>query len=95
MRRMPSGPSRFTLPASGTQNSIRELGGVFGVAVLASVWSHYGSYASGQTFVDGMVPAVWIGAAVVASGAVASFLIPKRAARRQEAEELEPVFDPA
>jgi MFS family permease len=81
--------------ASGTQNSIRELGGVFGVAVLASVWSHYGSYASGQTFVDGMVPAVWIGAAVVASGAVASFLIPKRAARRQEAEELEPVFDPA
>jgi hypothetical protein len=41
-----------------------------------------------------MVPAVWIGAAVVAMGAVAAFLIPKRA-RRQEAEELEPVFEPA
>ena len=78
--------------ASGTQNSIRELGGVFGVAVLASVWSHYGSYASGQAFVDGMVPAVWIGAAVVAAGAVAAFLIPARA-RRQEAQQLEPAFD--
>src|SRR3954454_6711120 len=33
--------------ASGAQNAIRELGGVFGVAVLATVWSHYGSYASG------------------------------------------------
>jgi EmrB/QacA subfamily drug resistance transporter len=80
--------------ASGTQNSIRELGGVFGVAVLASVWSHYGSYASGQSFVDGMVPAVWIGAAVVAGGAVAAFLMPKRV-RRAEAEELEPAFDAA
>jgi EmrB/QacA subfamily drug resistance transporter len=80
--------------ASGTQNSIRELGGVFGVAVLASVWSHYGSYASGQSFVDGMVPAVWIGAGVVAAGAVASFLIPKRS-RPQEAEELEPAFEAA
>ena len=80
--------------ASGTQNSIRELGGVFGVAVLASVWSHYGSYASGQSFVDGMIPAVWIGAAVVAAGSVAAFLIPRRA-RRQEAEELEPVLEPA
>jgi EmrB/QacA subfamily drug resistance transporter len=81
--------------ASGTQNSIRELGGVFGVAVLASVWSHYGSYASGQSFVDGMIPAVWIGAGVVAAGAVASFLIPNRATRRQEAEQLEPAFEPA
>src|SRR4051812_47269305 len=78
--------------ASGIQNSIRELGGVFGVAVLASVWSHYGSYSSGQSFVDGMVPAVWIGAAVVAAGAVAAFLIPARA-RRQEAEQLAPAFD--
>jgi EmrB/QacA subfamily drug resistance transporter len=62
--------------ASGAQNAIRELGGVFGVAVLASVWSHYGSYSSGQAFVDGMLPALWIGAAVVFLGAVAAFMIP-------------------
>ena len=64
--------------ASGAQNAIRELGGVFGVAVLASVWSHYGSYSTGQSFVDGMVPALWIGAAVVFLGAVAAFMIPSR-----------------
>jgi EmrB/QacA subfamily drug resistance transporter len=64
--------------ASGAQNAIRELGGVFGVAVLASVWSHYGSYSSGGAFVDGMLPALWIGAAVVFLGAVAAFAIPSR-----------------
>jgi hypothetical protein len=65
--------------ASGAQNAIRELGGVFGVAVLASIWSHYGSYSSGTAFVDGMTPAIWVGAAVVALGAVAAFAIPRRA----------------
>ena len=48
--------------ASGANNAIRELGGVFGVAVLASVFSRYGGYETGQTFVDGMTPALWIGA---------------------------------
>ncbi len=43
--------------ASGANNAIRELGGVFGVAVLASIFSANGSYASGQAFVDGMLPA--------------------------------------
>ncbi len=76
--------------ASGAQNAIRELGGVFGVAVLASVWSHYGSYSTGQSFVDGMVPALWIGAAVVLLGAAAAFLIPNRK-RTAEATIGEPV----
>ena len=44
--------------ASGANNAIRELGGVFGVAVLASVFAAYGGYHSGQQFVDGMNPAV-------------------------------------
>jgi EmrB/QacA subfamily drug resistance transporter len=70
--------------ASGAQNAIRELGGVFGVAVLASIWSHYGSYTNGTAFVDGMTPAIWVGAAIVALGAVAAFAIPRRL-RTQEA----------
>jgi EmrB/QacA subfamily drug resistance transporter len=73
--------------ASGAQNAIRELGGVFGVAVLASVWAHNGSYASGQSFVDGMTPALWIGAVVVLFGAVAAFFIPSRK-RAAEVEEI-------
>src|SRR5881275_2302844 len=35
--------------ASGANNAIRELGGVFGVAVLASIFAHYGGYASRST----------------------------------------------
>src|SRR6478609_4898116 len=61
--------------ASGANNAVRELGGVFGVAVLASVFSHYGGYSIGTAFVDGMNPAVFIGAVVVALGAVAAFAI--------------------
>ena len=72
--------------ASGAQNAIRELGGVFGVAVLASVWSPYGGYCQRQTFVDGMLPALWIGAVVVLLGAVAAFMIPAREACRQVEE---------
>jgi MFS family permease len=76
--------------ASGANNAIRELGGVFGVAVLASIFSHYGGYADGQTFVDGLNPAVWVGAAVVAVGAVAAFLIPRR---KRHGEALQPALE--
>jgi EmrB/QacA subfamily drug resistance transporter len=68
--------------ASGANNAIRELGGVFGVAVLASVFSSHGGYESGQAFADGLVPAIWIGAAVVAAGALAALAIPARRRRR-------------
>jgi len=71
--------------ASGANNAIRELGGVFGIAVLASVFSAYGGYRSPDTFVSGMNAAVWIGASVVALGAVAAFAIGK--SRVQAAEQ--------
>jgi EmrB/QacA subfamily drug resistance transporter len=77
--------------ASGAQNAIRELGGVFGVAVLASVWSQYGSYRTGASFVDGMTPAIWVGAAIVLVGAVAAFAIPHRR-RESEAAVAEPAY---
>jgi EmrB/QacA subfamily drug resistance transporter len=69
--------------ASGANNAIRELGGVFGVAVLASVFAHYGGYGTGRTFVDGLGPALYVGAGVVAVGALASLGI-KRARRQEE-----------
>jgi EmrB/QacA subfamily drug resistance transporter len=64
--------------ASGANNSIRELGGVFGVAVLASVFTHQGGYGSAAVFTDGIIPALWVGAAVVGVGAVAAGLLPGR-----------------
>jgi EmrB/QacA subfamily drug resistance transporter len=68
--------------ASGANNAIREVGGVFGVAVLASVFAQYGGYGTPQSFVDGLTPAIWVGAIVVGGGALISLAIPRR--RRQE-----------
>jgi EmrB/QacA subfamily drug resistance transporter len=77
--------------ASGANNAIRELGGVFGVAVLASIFSHYGGYSTPETFSNGLNAAVYVGAAVVAVGALAAFLAARR--RRVEAEDF--VSEPA
>ena len=63
--------------ASGANNAIREVGGVFGVAVLASVFSRAGGYTSPQAFVDGLHAAVLVGALVVACGAIAAFAVPR------------------
>ncbi|MET1010286.1 MAG: MFS transporter, partial [Gaiellaceae bacterium] len=71
--------------ASGANNALRELGGVFGIAVLATVFTSYGSYASPQAFTDGLVPAVWVGAAVLAVGAFVSLLIPRKQRAQEEA----------
>jgi EmrB/QacA subfamily drug resistance transporter len=71
--------------ASGANNAIRELGGVFGVAILASIFAGTGGYGSGRHFVDGMSPAVYTGAAIVAIGALLAFAIGKRSTRRADA----------
>ncbi|MDQ3630541.1 MAG: MFS transporter [Actinomycetota bacterium] len=75
--------------ASGATNAIRELGGVMGVAVLASAFSAAGSYASPEAFTDGLVAALPIGAVVLALGALAALFVP--AISRDEA----PVEAPA
>jgi EmrB/QacA subfamily drug resistance transporter len=62
--------------ASGANNAIREVGGVLGVAVLASVFTGAGSYVSPQAFVDGLLPAMWVGAAVLAAGALVVLAFP-------------------
>jgi nitrate/nitrite transporter NarK len=64
--------------ASGATNAIREVGGVFGVAVLASVFTAHGSYASPQSFADGVSAALPIGAAVLGVGALIALLVPAK-----------------
>jgi EmrB/QacA subfamily drug resistance transporter len=69
--------------ASGTNSTIRELGGVLGVAVLATVFVRPGVYSSAQTFVDGFVPALWVAVAFSAAGMLAALLAaPRRQAAR-------------
>jgi cytochrome c biogenesis factor len=76
--------------ASGANNAIREIGGTLGVAVLASVFSREGSTLTGQEFVDGLVPAVWIGAAVLAAGALLALAVPGRLPEPEVTTEVAP-----
>jgi EmrB/QacA subfamily drug resistance transporter len=61
--------------ASGATNAIRELGGVLGIAVLSTVFSNHGSYASRQAFVNGLQPTMWVGVAVLAAGALVALVL--------------------
>jgi len=62
--------------ASGATNALRELGGVLGIAILATVFTSHGSYTTPQAFVNGLVPALWVGAAVLAAGALIAAVLP-------------------
>jgi EmrB/QacA subfamily drug resistance transporter len=74
--------------ASGANNAIRELGGVFGVAVLASIFAHVGGYRTPEAFVHGSNTAVYVGGAVVALAALAAALIPGRRSPAATSEQL-------
>ena len=67
--------------ASGANNTFRELGGVFGIAVLGAIFSAAGSYSTPQTYTAGLTPAVWVGAAVVGVAAFVAMGLPGSAAR--------------
>jgi EmrB/QacA subfamily drug resistance transporter len=80
--------------ASGATNAIRELGGVLGIAILATVFTSHGSYASPQAYIDGLTPAIWVGAGALAAGALIAALSPfgkgaEVAAEEQTAQRLE------
>ena len=64
--------------ASGANNAIREFGGVLGIAVLASVFTGAGGYVPPRSFVNGLLPAVWVGVAVLGVGAVVVLILPFR-----------------
>ncbi|WP_431944526.1 DHA2 family efflux MFS transporter permease subunit [Actinacidiphila sp. bgisy167] len=66
--------------ASGASNALREVGGALGVASLAAVFSAQGGYESAMRFVDGLTPALWVGAVGVAAGALAALAVPTRRA---------------
>jgi EmrB/QacA subfamily drug resistance transporter len=49
--------------ASGTNSALRELGGVFGIAVLAAVFTRPGVYGSPEAFAAGFRSALWVAVA--------------------------------
>jgi EmrB/QacA subfamily drug resistance transporter len=78
--------------ASGTNSTMRELGAVFGVAILAAVFARHGVYHSPRVFIGGFTSALWVGAGLSALGVPAALLIP---GRRRPAEDTAVVPPPA
>ncbi|MGV9640399.1 MFS transporter [Streptomyces sp. NPDC003514] len=73
--------------ASGANNALREVGGALGIAIMGSIFAAQGGYETGQTFVDGLRPALVTGAAVVALAGVAALFVPGRRHAVQAADE--------
>ena len=79
--------------ASGRNNALRELGGVFGIAVLATVFNRPGVDNSPDTFVSGFRAALWVAVAFSAAAILLTgFLKPRtgQAAGAQASAESEP-----
>jgi EmrB/QacA subfamily drug resistance transporter len=64
--------------AAGTNSMMRELGGVFGIAVVVAVFAGAGSYASAQAFTDGFSSAMLVAAGLSLLGAVVGLALPGR-----------------
>ncbi len=66
--------------AAGANGMLRELGGVFGIAVAVAVFAGAGSYASAAAFSDGFAAAIGVAAALSLAGAVTALALPARRA---------------
>jgi MFS family permease len=64
--------------AAGANSMMRELGGVFGIAMAVAVFAATGSYASAASFTAGFGPAIGVGAGLAVLGAVAGLALPSR-----------------
>jgi EmrB/QacA subfamily drug resistance transporter len=66
--------------AAGANNTMREAGGLFGVAVLAAVFTAHGGYASPAVFMHGVRYALIVAAAAALVGVIPALSGPSRAA---------------
>jgi EmrB/QacA subfamily drug resistance transporter len=77
--------------AAGVNSMMRELGGVFGIALAVAVFAATGGYASAQDFTDGFGPAIGVSAGLALAGALAALALPSRraatAAQRLQTQE--------
>jgi hypothetical protein len=62
---------------------LRQLGGVFGVAICAAVFAARGGYASPAAFVAGFGPAMGACAGLALAGAIVGLLVPGRTVPRR------------
>ncbi|WP_143653661.1 MFS transporter [Streptosporangium subroseum] len=81
--------------AAGTNNALREIGGVFGVAILAAVFIANGDYSSPARFVDGFKAAEMVAAAVALVGVIAAILAPSKKAVAASGDSVTPLPEKA
>jgi EmrB/QacA subfamily drug resistance transporter len=67
---------------AGINSMMRELGGVFGIALAVAVFAGFGGYASARTFTNGFEPAIWVSSGLALLGALCGLALPSR--RRRE-----------
>jgi EmrB/QacA subfamily drug resistance transporter len=77
--------------AAGANSMLRELGGVFGIAILVTVFAGAGSYASAQAFSDGFAAAIAVSGALSLVGAIAALGLPGRRKATVPARQSQPV----
>ena len=75
---MGAAPPPMIGKASGTYNALRQLGGVFGLAICAAAFAARGGYASPAAFSAGIGPALGACAGLSAAGAAAGLFLPGR-----------------
>ncbi len=71
--------------ASGSFSMMRQLGGAFGVAILAAVFAAAGGYASAAAFSAGFAVAIAAAAGLAIAGALAGLALPGRPGHAQQA----------
>lgn len=89
---MGAAPPEAVGQASGTFNMVRQLGGVFGLAVVVAVFSAHGGYGSPQAFSNGFSPALGTAAGLSLAGAFAG--LAASSPRRARSEASAPVAAP-
>jgi EmrB/QacA subfamily drug resistance transporter len=77
--------------ASGVFNMFRQLGGAFGVAILAAVFAATGSLDSAQAFRSGFAPALGVAASLSLLGAIAGLMLPGKRVKASGPAEKETV----
>jgi EmrB/QacA subfamily drug resistance transporter len=73
--------------ASGGFTMVRQLGGAFGVAILAAVFTSAGGYTSAAAFSAGFAPAIAAATGLALAGALAGLALPGRPGKAPDAPD--------
>lgn len=70
--------------ASGVNNTLRQLGIAVGIAVSTAIFASSGDYFPGQTFVNGLQPALVVSTAILAVATVCVAVLPRESSGQRE-----------